>query len=413
MEDGSTYAALGQQVKGLSTTQTLIVAASAGLSVANVYYAQPLLDIMALDFGMSSAATGSIVTLTQIGYGLGLIFIVPIGDLFDRRCLIVGQGVLSAIVLMVVATARTETILFSGMAAMGLLAVVAQVLVGYAAALATVAQRGKVIGTVTSGIVMGILAARSIAGSVADLGGWRAVYMLSATLTLLMVCLLLRALPSHHPEQRSETYISAVSSVPIMILREPVLLIRGILALLIFAAFSTFWTALVLPLTNQPFSYSHTQVGLFGLVGLAGAVASTYAGKLADRGHAHWTTGISLLLLLISWGWIAFLPVSIPILLIGVVLLDLAVQAVHVTSLSIIVALNLQKSGRLIGGYMVFYSVGSAVGAIATTAIYARFDWSGVSALGATFSLGALALWLATSRFSNMDRGVHFPDGTG
>lgn len=404
MDNGTHDAASGARINGLSRTQTLIVAASAGLSVANIYYAQPLLDVMAQDFGISAAAVGLIMTLTQVGYGLGLIFIVPIGDLVDRRHLLIGQGLLSAIALIGVATAGTATTLFFFMAVMGLLAVIVQVLVAYAAALATVAQRGKVVGVVTSGVVTGILAARSIAGVVADLGGWRAVYMASAVLTLLMVGLLAWVLPREPRKMSSDSYVSALRAMPGMFLREPILRVRGTLAVLIFASFSTFWTALVLPLSAAPFSYSHTRIGLFGLVGLAGAIAAAYAGNLADRGYAQSTTGVCLALLLTSWGLIALLPFSIPLLLVGVLLLDLAVQGVHVTNLSIVVAMQPERSGRMVGGYMVFYSIGSAIGATGTTTAYVHFDWFGVSALGATFSAAALALWVATLPSANTDR---------
>ncbi|WP_160004957.1 MFS transporter [Rhizobium sp. 18055] len=403
MDNGTRHVASGRQIDGLSRIQTLIIAAAAGVSVANVYYAQPLLDVMGGDFGISSSAIGLIVTLTQVGYGLGLIFIVPIGDLVDRSRLIVGQGILSVIALVAVATSGTETMLFAGMAVMGLLAVVVQVLVAHAAALATAAQRGRVVGMVTSGIVTGILAARSIAGVVADLGGWRAVYMVSAVLTLLMVGLVAWVLPREPGKRSLDTYAGALLSIPLMLLREPVLRVRAALAALIFAAFSTFWTALVLPLSAPPLSYSHTEIGLFGLVGLAGAIAATYAGKIADRGHGQWTTGVSLAILMASWGLIAFLPFSIPLLVVGVLLLDLAVQAVHVTNLSTVVALQPQNSGRMIGGYMVFYSIGSAIGATGTTTAYAHFGWPGVCALGASFSAAALSLWVATLPSVNTD----------
>lgn len=286
--------------------------------------------------------------------------------------------------------------LLAGMTSVGLLAVLVQVLVAQAAALSTPSQRGKVVGTVTSGVVAGILSARAFAGTVADLGGWRAVYMTSALATLVMVGVLVSVLPRHSVEPSSEPYIHAVLSVPGMFSRDPILFFRGILALLIFASFSTLWTALVLPLSTPPFSYSHTQIGLFGLIGLAGAVGATFAGRLADRGYNAWTTGISLAILLASWGLIALLPYSMPMLLMGVFLLDLAVQAVHVSNLSVVMAVNPQKSGRLIGGYMVFYSAGSAIGAIAATAAYARSGWAGVSILGATFSGIALAVWIAS-----------------
>ncbi|RWX81415.1 MFS transporter [Neorhizobium lilium] len=386
--------------KGLSRITTLIFAVAAGLSVANVYYAQPLLDSIARDFGISPSAIGLVVTLTQVGYALGLIFIVPLGDMVDRRRLIVGQGVLSVIALVAVATAKTEAILFANLAAMGLLAVVVQILVAFAATLATPAERGKAVGMVTSGVVIGILAARFIAGLLADLGGWRAVYLTSAILTAAMVGLLIRVLPRQLPPGSTDSYAATLRSIPILFLRDRILLVRGLLALLIFATFSTFWTALVLPLSTPPFSYSHTQIGLFGLVGMAGAIAATGAGRLADRGLGQWTTGVSLTLLLASWALIVMLPTSLLLLLVGVVLLDLAVQAVHVTNQSIIFDRHPEASSRLVGGYMVFYSIGSAIGAISSTIAYAQAEWSGVSILGAGFSAVALVVWGTTLRLS-------------
>lgn len=381
---------------GLSKVTTLIFAAAAGLSVANIYYAQPLLDAMAKDFGISPSSIGLVVTLTQLGYALGLIFLVPLGDIIDRRRLVVGQGVLSVFALLGVAMARTEAILFISLAAMGLLAVVVQVLVATAATLATPEERGKAVGMVTSGVVIGILAARFIAGTLADFGGWRAVYLTAAILTAGMVGLLMRVLPRQVSPSCSDSYTATLRSIPVLFLLDQVLLVRGTLALLIFATFSTFWTALVLPLSASPFSYSHTQIGLFGLVGLAGAIAATGAGKLADRGYAQRVTGFSLTLLLASWGLIAFLPRSIPALLIGVVLLDLAVQAVHVTNQSIIFDRPPNARSRLVGGYMVFYSIGSAIGAITSTMVYAQAGWHGVTILGAGFSAIALLVWGAT-----------------
>lgn len=387
-----------RQDGGLSRITTLIFAVAAGLSVASIYFAQPLLDSMARDFGIAPAAIGLVVTFTQLGYGLGLIFVVPLGDLVDRRRLVVGQGILSVVALLAVATARTEAILFAGMAAVGLLAVVVQVLVSFAATLATPAERGKAVGMVTSGVVIGILGARFVAGMLADLGGWRAVYLTSAVLTLAMAGLLWRVLPRNLSPDSTDSYAMTLRSVPVLFLTDRILLVRGILALLVFAAFSTFWTALVLPLSVAPFGYSHTQIGLFGLVGMAGAIAATGAGRLADRGLGQLTTGVSLALLLASWGLIALLPFSIPALLIGVVLLDLAVQAVHVTNQSIIFDLHPQARSRLVGGYMAFYSLGSAIGAIAATIVYANAGWIGVSVLGAAFSGAALLAWALTRR---------------
>lgn len=396
MRQGTTRGSRPEPVMGLPRITTLIIAIAAGLSVANIYYAQPLLDALARDFGISPASVGIVVTLTQVGYGLGLIFIVPLGDLIPPYRLILAQGVLSVMALVAVATARTEAILLASLAAMGLLAVVVQVLVALAATLATPAERGKAVGTVTSGIVIGILGARFVAGLLADIGGWRAVYMTSALLTAVMLALLMRVLPHHGSAKNHEGYIAVLRSIPALFLRDGVLLVRGILAFLIFAAFSTFWTALVLPLSAAPFSYSHTQIGMFGLVGLVAAIAASVAGKLADRGLGQGVTGVSLAVLLGSWVPISFLPTSIPLLVVGVILLDLAVQAVHVTNQSIILDRHPEARNRLIGGYMVFYSFGSAIGAVSATMAYAFAGWQAVIALGAGFSAVALLIWGST-----------------
>jgi len=393
VEHGSATETGQRQPGGLSHATTCLFAVAAGLSVANVYYAQPLLDVMARDLGIASAVIGLVVTLTQVGYALGLIFIVPLGDLVDRRRLIVSQTLLSVAALAVVAMARTASMLLFGMVATGLLAVVVQVLVAFAASLTAPNERGKVVGTVTSGVVIGILAARFLAGLLSDLGGWRTVYLTSAILTLIVAGLLLKALPRRLSPASAESYATALRSVPMLFLHDHVLLLRGVLALLIFAAFSTFWTALVLPLSGAAFAYSHTQIGLFGLVGMVGALAASGAGRLADRGLAQWTTGLSLVLLTASWGLIALLSNSVMFLVAGVILLDLAVQAVHVTNQSIILARYPQASSRLVGGYMVFYSIGSALGAVGATVTYAQAGWSGVCALGATFGVVALLTW--------------------
>ncbi|WP_372930861.1 MFS transporter [Shewanella putrefaciens] len=374
----------------------MIFAIACGLSVANIYFAHPLLDTMAADFGISASVIGLIVTLTQIGYACGLLFIVPLGDILDRRKLIVAQGLLSAIALTVVATTRNESVLFIAMIAVGLLAVVVQVLVAFAAMLASPTTRGKTVGVVTSGIVIGLLLARFVSGVLADLGGWRTVYMTSAVTTLLMATVLYRILP-RETARTSASCPALLRSVLTLFVEEPVLRVRAILALLVFAIFSIFWTALVLPLSAPPYLMSHTQIGLFGLAGLAGVLAAGWAGHLADRGWGQWTSGISLGLLLLSWVFIAQLDSSIVALVMGVIILDLAVQAVHVTNQSMIFAIRPEAHSRLVAGYMLFYSIGSAIGAIASTAMYDRAGWNGVCLLGAAISIVAVIFWAITA----------------
>lgn len=392
--DGSRQA---PETSGLSRLTLLVFAVTCGSSVANIYYAQPLLDAIAATFAIHPAAVGLVVTLTQVGYAVGLLFLVPLGDLLDRRKLVIGQTLLSALALAAVAGAPNALTLFGAMIVVGLLAVVVQVLVALSATLARPEERGAAVGLVTGGVVIGILAARFVAGILADVGGWRIVYLVSAGFMLLLGVLLMRVLPRTIPVASAERYGSVLKSMPLIFLNEPVLRLRAGLAFLIFASFSTLWTAMVLPLSAPPFSLSHTQIGLFGLAGLAGALAAGRAGRLADRGLAERTTGLSLVLLCLSWLAIAFLPHSLAVFAIGVVLLDFAVQAVHVTNQSLIFARRPDARSRLVGGYMVFYSAGSALGAIVSTVSYARFGWAGVCLAGATFSLAGLSLW-AVSR---------------
>ena len=297
---------------------------------------------------------------------------------------------LSTVALFIVATASYVVVLFMGMALVGLLAVVTQTLVAFAATIASSTERGRVVGIVTSGIVIGILLARTFAGLVTDLAGWRSVYLVSATLMLLMVGMFIKVLPRGEREVKSLSYLQLIQSVFTLFIQERTLRIRSILAMLIFADFSILWTPLVLPLSAPPLALSHTVIGAFGLVGVAGALAAAQAGKFADQGYGQRTTGIALTLLPISWIFINYLEKSFLALIIGIVLLDLAVQAIHVTNQTMILPLRTEARSRLTAGYMVFYSIGSASGSIASTQMYAHFGWGGVCLLGASISTIAL-----------------------
>ncbi|WP_249660815.1 MFS transporter [Lysinibacillus fusiformis] len=379
---------------------TFLFAAACGMSVANIYFAQPLLDQLSIAFNIDPSIIGVVITITQIFYGIGLLLLVPLGDLLNQRRLIIGQMLLSTTALVIVGTASYSIVLFTGMALVGLLAVVTQTLVAFAATIASPAERGRVVGIVTSGIVIGILLARTFAGLLTDLAGWRTVYLVSAAFMLIMVCLFVKVLPTVEREVKSLTYHQLIKSVFTLLKQERTLRIRAVLAMLIFADFSILWTSLVLPLSAPPLALSHSVIGAFGLVGVAGALAAARAGKLADRGFAQRTTGIALGLLLISWLFISYLEQSLFALIVGIVLLDLAVQAVHVTNQAIILPLRTEARSRLTAGYMIFYSIGSASGSIASTQIYAHFGWEGVSFLGASISALAILFWATTLRFT-------------
>ncbi len=386
----------GPQAIEFSRPLALLFAIACGLAVANVYFAPPLLDAIADSFGMSHATIGMIVSISQVGYGLGLLLIVPLGDLIDRRRLIAGQSVLSALALLAVCFAPTSLALLVAMAAIGLLAVVTQALVAYAASLAKPHERGQVVGIVTSGIVIGILLARTIAGAMADLAGWRSVYAVSAVLTLIIAALLFHFLPRNEVQRTKIAYPKLIKSVFLLFAEEPVLRIRAVIAMFIFADITMLLTPLVLPLSAPPFSLSHTQIGLFGLAGAAGALAASRAGRWADQGHAQRTTGIALTIMLLSWLPVAFMQTSLWFLIIGIVTIDFALQAVHVSNQSLIYRVRPEAQSRLTAGYMIFYSIGSAAGSLGSTLIYASAGWTGVSLAGAGISALALMFWAAT-----------------
>lgn len=382
----------------LSRSVALLFAIACGLAVANIYYAQPLLDALAHEFGITHSSVGIVITVTQICYALGLLLLVPLGDLLNRRRLITGQMLLSVLALILVSSAPTRTILLMGMAMVGLLAVVTQTLVAFASTLAHPTERGQVVGLVTSGVVIGILLARTVAGVLTDLAGWRSVYLISAILTLFMAVALLRVLPKNEPTSATLSYAQLLRSVIALFVQERILRIRAVLALLIFTAFSILWTSLVLPLSAPPLSLSHTAIGAFGLAGVAGALAAAQAGRLADQGLGQRTTGIALVVLLLSWLPIRYTEHSLFALTLGVILLDLAVQAVHVTNQSLIFNVRPEARSRLTAGYMIFYSIGSATGAITSTHMYTYAGWNGVCLLGAGVSALALIFWAMTRR---------------
>lgn len=377
---------------------TLLLAIACGIAVSTIYAAQPLLVTIGADLALDAGTVGLIVTITQAGYGLGLLLLVPLGDLLERRRLIVTHLVALAGALLVVAAAGTALVLLSALAAVGLLAVVVQTVVAYAAALTGPAARGRVVGSVTSGVVLGILLARTVSGALADLAGWRVAYVAWTGAVLAIALAAHRLLPRSGPAPERPRYGALLRSTAALFATEPVFRSRALLALLIFAAFSTLWSSLALPLSAPPLGLSHTAIGAFGLAGIAGALAAIPAGRLADRGRAQLTTGIALAVLLLAWLPIAFATRALWVLVVGVVLLDLAVQAVHVSNQSLIIALRPDAGSRLLAGYMACYSVGSGLGAAAATALYAAAGWTAVCLLGAGFSALALLTWGVTRR---------------
>jgi predicted MFS family arabinose efflux permease len=377
----------------------LLFACASGLSVANVYYAQPLLDALAADFDIHPAAVGGVITATQVGSVLALLLLVPLGDLLPRRRLMLLQLMALVAALTGVCLASGATTLVIGMLAVGMLGTaMTQGLIAYAASAAAAQERGRVVGAAQSGVVAGLLLARVFAGLVADQASWRAVYAASAAMMLMLAALLSRSLPPlAAPDQAPPrlSYAGLIASMFTLLQQNRILQVRGVIALLMFAVFGTFWSALGFLLSAPPYAYSHTAIGAFGLVGLAGALAAAGAGRRADQGRAQHTSAAALALMLLSWLPLALAPNSLAALIIGILALDLGVQALHVTNQSMILRSGTEHS-RLIGGYMMFYAVGSGAGALAATNVYALSGWNGICLLGGSLSLAALIFWAAT-----------------
>ena len=383
----------------ISPSLVWLFAIASGLSVANVYFAQPLLDALAWDFGINQAAVGGVITATQLGCALALLFLVPLGDRVDRRRLMAIQMVALIVALIAVGMAQSAPVLLAGMLAVGLLGTaMTQGLIAYAASAAAPHEQGRVVGTAQGGVFIGLLLARVFAGGISDLAGWRGVYFCAALLMLAIAIPLWRRLPVLPPASRTLSYPRLLASMLTLLREEKVLQVRGMLALLMFAAFNIFWSALVLPLSAPPYSFSHTAIGAFGLAGVVGALAAARAGEWADRGYARRTSGIALLALVLAWWPLSLMEVSLWALAVGIVLLDLGGQALHVTNQSLIFRTRPEAHSRLVGLYMLFYAVGSGLGAIGTTVTYAHFGWQGVCLLGAVVSLLALVFCWLTQR---------------
>jgi predicted MFS family arabinose efflux permease len=382
---------------GVSRPLVLLLAATCGAAVANLYYAQPLLHTIARSFSVSNGTAGLLVTITQAGYVIGLALLVPVGDLLERRRLIAVTLLVTALALALAAAAPSFALFALALAVVGVTAVVAQIVVPMSSSLAAEHARGRVVGTVMSGLLIGILLARTFSGIVAQLLGWRAVFVVAAGAMLVLAAILRRTLPTVPPTERL-SYPALLRSVLELVKREPLLRQRMVLGAASFGCFSVLWTSLAFLLSGPPYHYGNAAIGLFGLAGLAGALAAPVAGRLADRGHGRPATTGSILVLLASWGLLAFGKSSVVALLIGIVALDLGVQATHISNQSAVYSLHGQARSRLTTAYMVAYFLGGVVLSALTSALYSTGGWGAVCALGAATAVLGLIVWLVSER---------------
>jgi predicted MFS family arabinose efflux permease len=370
----------------------LLLAVASGATVANLYYAQPLLDVIARDLGVGPAAAGLLVTASQIGYAAGLVLLVPLGDILDRRHMVSRLLLVTAAALGVAAVAPSFAVLGLAIAVVGVTSVVAQVLVPLASTLAPEHERGKVVGNVMSGLLLGILLARTASGLIAQLGGWRLVYAIAAVLMLVLAVVLARTLPDT-PRATDLAYRSLLRSVGALVRDEPVLRRRMGYGALGMASFSILWTAIAFLLSKPPYGYSEGTIGLFGLAGLVGAGAAQGAGRLADRGRTQAATGAFLAAIAVSWGLLTLGRTSLAALIAGVVLLDLGIQGQHILNQSTIYQLSSDTRSRVTTAYMSFNFLFGAIGSAGASVAWSAGGWGAVSGLGLGLSVVGLALW--------------------
>ncbi len=383
--------------KTISPLLTFMFAAACGLVAANLYYGQPLAGPISQSLGFTPAATGLIVTLTQIGYGLGLLLIVPLGDLLENRKLVLTLVALSAAALVGAAFAWSPSLFLLASLCIGLASVAVQVLVPFAAHMAPDASRGAVVGNVMSGLLCGIMLARPAASFLSELLSWHAVYIISAGIMVGLIVILRVVLPTRVPHTRLH-YGQLLSSMGHLALHTPVLQRRALYQACMFGAFSLFWTTTPLLLASPAFGLTQNGIALFALAGAAGAVASPIAGRVADRGWTKLATAFALVLAIVAFVIGHFsgsgsLPALVTLTLSGI-MLDFGVQTNLVLGQRAIFALSAEHRSRLNGLYMATFFAGGALGSALGGWAYAAGGWNMASCIGVAFPVVALLAFL-------------------
>jgi predicted MFS family arabinose efflux permease len=376
---------------------TLLFAVAGGAAVGNLYWSQPLLDFIAGDLKTDTGSAGWLVTATQLGYALGVFLFVPLGDLVNRRILVPIALLCSTAALVLCAVSPTFPVLLAALALVGLTTVSGQVLVPLAGDLADDATRGRVVGTVVSGILIGILASRTVSGLIAGFAGWRTIYVVAAVFSFTLAVVLYRRIPTL-PPRTDLKYPALLTSVFAIIRRERSIRWGLVLGGTSFGVFTMFWTALTFLLSAPPFSFSVTVIGLFGLVGLAGAIAAQRAGRLHDRGLGLPGMGIAWALVVVAFVVAALGSTSVAVVIVAILILDIAIQGHNILLQSRMFQADPGARSRINTAFVTNNFIWGAVGSGLAGFLWSHGGWRSVSIGGASLSGAALVVWLIGRR---------------
>lgn len=381
----------------LSRGRIWLMAAACGASVANLYYNQPMLGVIARSLHLTAHQVGLVPTLTQIGYALGLLFLAPLGDQLERKRLILVMTALLSLSLAGAAVAPSFLMLGLFSLLLGALSTIAQQIVPFAAQLAAPGQRGKVVGTVMSGLLIGILLARTLSGEVAAHAGWRTMYGIAAVAMVVLGLVLAWGLPRSQPTV-SMSYAQLMRSLWHLLRTEPALRESSLVGALMFGTFSAFWATLTLFLESPAYHQGADVAGLFGLVGAAGALAAPLAGRSADKSGPRSVLRLATLIVFVSFIVFGVAGHLMAGLILGVILMDLGVQSAQIANQARIYALQPEARSRLNTVYMVSYFIGGAAGSLLGNLAWTRAGWTGVSGLGGVMALAAFGRLIFTRR---------------
>ena len=364
------------------------MAVATGLIVANLYYCQPLIVLIANEFNIPNADAGTITYLTQAGYAIGLFFMVPLGDKIERKSQILITTFASVITLIIAATAQSFLILEIASLLIGITSIVPQLILPLAASLCEPEQRGKVVGTIMSGLLVGILLSRTLSGFIGEILGWRAMFWIASGLCLLLFFIIKKQFPYNKPDFKG-SYGQLISSLFSLIKEQPLLREATLINVFCFAQFGAFWTTMVLLLSAEPFSFNSATIGLFGIVGASGALAAPLVGKLGDKGGSRIAVGYGCAFIALSFLIFYFSGESVIGIIIGIVLIDIGLQGVHISNQTRVYSILPEARNRMNTVFMSFSFLGTAAGSAYGLFLWELGGWHVVT-LGCLF-LSALA----------------------